>query len=434
MFTLLSLTASLWAVHACAIAPPIAPEYQQQESVFSDLEFEDALEEAIDNGKLLVVSAVASWSSPCTRMQASWQDSKFLVWLGEHAIAIQFDIEQDPDLTRYLGAAAVPTVILYREMDQEGNEIEFERKSGFQTAEQLTNWFRLAKRGIKSADWQGAGNWEDIKLDERYQNALLSLKSQRYGETLREVLWLWRNALFVDPEWDQKRQKLKGPMQDLVANFPAARRTIAHIRDPLTSRAISQAVQYEELTDWVILNQILGESQRSLLWLDTAKKRPYLQEKIVWVEEELYHAFLESRKFADAGRILQNPLALAKQSSEILTWAYADNERGNSAEAAAARVENNEKMAMLYAVHLLAERKEEAAAIANYFLSLDSSGQAHRDLVHAAVEMNRAESVHHQWLDQAREKGKDIRDLKNRLLQIEATKQGAPSDESEGGS
>src|SRR4051794_11634493 len=83
-------------------------------AVFTELEYATARERAIAEGKLLLVDATAAWCGPCQMMdRTTWVDPTVVAWLGDHALAIQVDIDAHQDVARELRIEAMPTIIAF---------------------------------------------------------------------------------------------------------------------------------------------------------------------------------------------------------------------------------------------------------------------------------------------------------------------------------
>src|SRR5512145_1378251 len=83
---------------------------------FADLAYEPALEKAQKEKKLLLVDFTASWCGPCKKMEKdTWAAADVRAWLGENAIAIQIDIDEERVLAKRFRIEAMPTVVAVRD-------------------------------------------------------------------------------------------------------------------------------------------------------------------------------------------------------------------------------------------------------------------------------------------------------------------------------
>jgi thiol:disulfide interchange protein len=108
-------------------------------AVFADLSYEQALQQADESGKLLIVDFTAVWCKPCKQMeQTTWVDPTVVAWAEEHAVAVKVDIDKRGDLARQFGVRGIPVVMLMRD----GQEID--RVVGYRGAEELLGWLSAA--------------------------------------------------------------------------------------------------------------------------------------------------------------------------------------------------------------------------------------------------------------------------------------------------
>lgn len=103
--------------------------------------FDAALAANTENDTLLVVKATASWCPPCKEMnRTSMRDENVELFIREHGVAIELDVDDHPDAARTLRVEAMPTMIAFRK----GKEIA--RHVGFLDARQLLAWLTRETR------------------------------------------------------------------------------------------------------------------------------------------------------------------------------------------------------------------------------------------------------------------------------------------------
>jgi len=99
---------------------------------FVEQPFDQAVARATAEGRLLLVDFMADWCPPCRKMdEQTWPDAALAAWIGEHALALQVDADEEPALAARFGVRSLPTVLVLRD------GVEVARRIGFQSAADL---------------------------------------------------------------------------------------------------------------------------------------------------------------------------------------------------------------------------------------------------------------------------------------------------------
>jgi thioredoxin-like negative regulator of GroEL len=102
---------------------------------FVALDFEAASSKARAEDKLLVVDFTAPWCPSCKEMdKQTWPDEAVVKWIGEHAVAIQVNVDKQPELVKRFGFEAIPTMIFLKDVT------ELDRYTGFKSPEEFLGW------------------------------------------------------------------------------------------------------------------------------------------------------------------------------------------------------------------------------------------------------------------------------------------------------
>jgi thioredoxin-like negative regulator of GroEL len=118
--------------------------------VFADVAYEQALQQADESGKFLIVDFTAVWCKPCKQMEkTTWVDPTVVAWVEDHAVAVQVDTDKRGDLARQFGVQGIPVVMLMR------NGQEVDRVVGYRGAEDLLGWLNAASDKADSSPAAG---------------------------------------------------------------------------------------------------------------------------------------------------------------------------------------------------------------------------------------------------------------------------------------
>jgi len=105
---------------------------------------------------------------------------------------------------------------------------------------------------------------------------------------------------------------------DLCSSHASARTRFAALRDAATPRP-EDALDSDPLMDWMLLNQIMGEQEKTLEWFDRERegltaepKRNRLLETI------LVPLLIKKQRWADAGAFYADPVSTVKENHEII--------------------------------------------------------------------------------------------------------------------
>jgi len=152
-------------------------------------------------------------------------------------------------------------------------------------------------------------------MSERLDAAQELLKAGRHDEATAEFVWLWENMAGVDPSMQGVRVSfMANEIRALVDKHEVARVRFADIRDRSASLADVDLTTARLRFDWIVLNEILSEPERTLAWYDDVKN----DERYAFVLDRcsfrLEKVFEERGRFADIGRLYKDPVAtLLKQ-------------------------------------------------------------------------------------------------------------------------
>jgi thioredoxin 1 len=274
--------------------------------MFTELGFDEALARSRAEGRWLLVDATAQWCGPCKLMdRTTWKDPEVAAWVEAHGLAIKVDVDEEAETAQALGIQAMPTVIVFR-----GGE-EQDRAVGMKKASDLLAWLAGVERGeteLGRVERELADPEHDMQGRLGLAKALLM--GRRFDRALEHYGWLWRNIHRVEPGMGGVRVSfMAGEIEGLVSAYPPARAHFAALRDEAEAAAAGTGEAATEARfDWVVLNAILGETERTLAWFDAVKADPASAPVLAKLEQWLIPLLRESDRLADIGRLLRDPV------------------------------------------------------------------------------------------------------------------------------
>ena len=416
----------LSALLLCALGSGGTPRESVQEPeapppVFASLSFDDAVASTKGNKKILVVKATAAWCQPCKLMDATtWRDEKVVAWFKEHGTAIQFDVDKQPDLAKKLEIGGMPTMIAFV-----GGQ-EFDRIVGYKDAAELLVWtegVREGKRAIEAVRKRAteAPEGSEEEVDSRYDLAQSLAQSGELDKATEEFAWLWVNSKNVPSYGGVRGSFMAGEMERLARRHAPAQARFTEFRDEAGAKLAGEKVDPEDLDDWIVLNGVVGEPEKTLEWFDRVKGDqrwlPLIRRSSFRIED-----LLEAKgRWSDIAGMHPDPVEELRRDHTMLQMSlkmslpeelrerrtmFQDLERSRFRESAG----------KLHAVMLAAGREAEAQAVLDEAIKLDDSPEMRVGLVGRAVHVGQPRQIHLALLDQAEAAGSESTKLLRKRL------------------
>lgn len=406
--------------------------------VFSGLSVAAARERAEAEDRLLLLDFTAEWCGPCKHMEATtWRDSRVVEWVGSHAVAVQVDVDRQPAVARALEIQALPTVVVERG----GREVD--RSQGRMSARELLRWIDHAADPASPDDFVAADLTAKVPYTHvpdrgssnafaRLSKAQEALDAGRYDEALPELEWLWAHGAQQQPSFAMGRwTALPKSMQALAEKYPPALDCYGQLLDAAQREIDADHVGVSIWTDWLGLIELTGERPRIEDWYERHRDADASIDagrywRCSWIADTIYATLLEQKRYADAGRVYREPLAVLERRRDLLdmiqsmpTGSPAGIAMGVALAASGGPAKGldalREMAASMSATLIAAGRDDEAVEVGTWLIAYADDGASRKALVARAVEWSRPLPQHARWYAEALERGADVESLEPAL-------------------
>ena len=390
---------------------------------FAGLAYEPALERAQREKKLLLVDFTASWCGPCKKMEKdTWAAAEVRAWLGENAIAIQVDVDEERVLAQRFKIEAMPTVVAVRDGQ------EFDRVVGYRNAAQFLDWSRDVRAGKRASDALLARSKElreSTDVDARYKAARELAQIGQSDEALVHYLWLWPATRSAQGYGGVRLSFMLSDMARLAQKHEPARKAFAEIFAGLQASVDSAEVpSFTDWQEWTAFCQYFGGNARIVAWYEKhrdaegrllAEREDHLAGLIV---SEVFDVLIAAERARDAVGLYDD--ARERARSFVSDYERALTSSPDERYEDYLRRELVEEMGKLHGALLLVERPEEAKDVAALLLAKLDTADARLGLVrHGLAIAGKADPSFTRWLDEAEAQGGKVGSLRTKLQRLE---------------
>lgn len=385
---------------------------------FSDLTLEAAQKQVEGTEKVVLMKFTAEWCMPCKAMdQTTWRDEKVVAWVKEHGVAIQVDVDKEPGVSKTYQISAMPTMVMLKG----GNEIA--RKTGFMDAPNTLTWMQDASSGKLAGGPKIDRDSKDMAA--RLRTVREVAQAGKAEEAAEEYAWLWDNMVGIEPSMSGVRGSfMASDMKALAERSADAKSRFTMLREIAAAKRGADPASVESLDDWIVLNEVIGDEDATLVWFDRVKTGEGDDAKLLGgVSFRLVGLLVEKDRLADVPLLYPDPLGELRSDYEMSAEmarrqpALPDflDEATRESVRAQPWEQFREKVAVLYAGFLSAGKDETAAQILAEARKLYEKPRLVTGVIGFAVKKGQVRPAMLVMLNEAEKSGADVTELRAQL-------------------
>lgn len=248
--------------------PKVFDDAKGRPPIFADLSLTDALAKAKREDKLLIIKFTAEWCGPCKQMdKTTWRNQSVFDWAKDNAVIIAVDVDQDTKTSEQHKIKAMPTMVAYRD------GVEFDRTVGYMDSSKTLSWMKDVKDGKSkaAAARERAKDSKGKSVQDRMSDARSLIQAEDYDTALPILIDLWNNMATDEPSMSAVRVSFfVGDIANACSDHAPTRDAFIKIRDEDEAN-LKTNPDYDTLTDWIVLNNAVGQPEKTLEWFDRVK-------------------------------------------------------------------------------------------------------------------------------------------------------------------
>ena len=294
------------------IAVTLAAVALGEPEVFSKAGYDADRAAAIEQERLHLVYATATWCPPCQRMKTTtWVDKSVESWVEQHGIVTALDVDDFPKIAQDLGVRAMPTMILF-----EGDE-ELGRTVGYQSAADLVAWMEAGRKGEDFVRARADAPVDGVrgKLDrarEMKRRGEFVAAAQAYAD-------LWDTMLDEEPSMVGVRLSfMVRDMTEVAQADDEASGIFRKIKDREQAKINAGTATDDDIRDWMHLNQIVGSQTDTIAWAEEAAATDTGRETVRRFGRDVAEAAILAQRWDLVTIAIDDPVATAERWADIL--------------------------------------------------------------------------------------------------------------------
>jgi hypothetical protein len=248
------------------------------------------------------------------------------------------------------------------------------------------------------------------------------VQRREYDRATVEFEWVWLNSRGTPGYGGVRGSFMAGSMERLAETHAPAKQCFAKLRDELAAKLEQPKVERDDLNDWIVLNEVVGEVSETLAWFDRVKREERYLPLLMSAGHRIERLLEAEGRWADIALLHPSPVTELDQATRTLKLSLSVSEKMGE------RVQDfidmqwrrfRDDAGKLYAVLLLDSRADEAAALSAQALEFDDSAPLRMALVQRALDAQQPSANLRRLLDEAEAKnaqsGPQARELRLRL-------------------
>ncbi|MEO1535447.1 MAG: thioredoxin fold domain-containing protein [Planctomycetota bacterium] len=332
---------------------------------------------SVDENRVHVVYATATWCPPCKKMKTTtWVDEDVVGWLGANAVVTPLDVDEFRADAQRLRVRAMPTIMVFN------GSTEVARTVGYQEPAAFRQWLESSTgRGMPSGDASaGEAPVSQATVQEKLALAQEAMNAGRLDEATEAYVWLW-DAMRQDRAANElRRGQLSAQIESLLAEHEPAREVFAERRDAIGMSMPAIDADDETMLDWIVLNRVIGEGYVSLGWIDRSIEEQHTVLFLRKHQQMLRPMLTEAGMWDEAAVVVNNPFS----SARVAIMDFKKSQRGSGATGIDAATLGT--LADLYAIALTSDRGGMAERVSSLILRTEDTPAVRRALVARAID------------------------------------------------
>ncbi len=364
---------------------------------FAEGTYAEASARADREGKWLIVYATLEGCGSCGAYLPIWWDPRVVKWLDENAVATLIDTVREREIAQRLKVDRWPVTALAIR-----GGVVFDRISCRRSAEELVAWFEDLSRG--ETEGQRLRRETGGNVEARLRLARTCVEASRFDDATGDYVWLWERMGSGDAvQRGARRGLVADEMTDLALRFGGARSAFRKVRDRLETRLKAGEADLDELEDWIVLNRVVREPERTEAWVLRVRGTEEGRATLHAVAGRVFPLLVERGEWSAAGDVYADGVAEARRTRAVYESEASAREWSARPEDVAARADLErafmDRLSTLSAALFAAGRDEAGVSVAEELLGVRSDAAAREALAESALRAGAVRAEHLVWLD-----------------------------------